>query len=82
MDGEVVVVEGLVVVVATGGSDGVLITVGTGRDLSRRCASKRCARILLILSEREAWTVAVDDGSVLEGVGTTRGAGVGTTRGV
>jgi hypothetical protein len=45
--------------------------------LSRRCASVRCARILLILSECEGVPVAAPvDGSTLEGAGITRGAGV------
>lgn len=59
------------------GNDCVVITVGTGRDLSRRCASVRCARILLMLSECEGVPVTIPvDGSTLEGVGMTRGAGV------
>jgi hypothetical protein len=58
-----------------------VIIVGTGRDLSRRCASVRCARILLILSECEGVPVATGCGSTLEGVGTTRGAGVGVGEG-
>jgi energy-converting hydrogenase Eha subunit B len=36
VDGLMVVADGLIVV---DGNDGALITVGTGRDLSRRCAS-------------------------------------------
>ena len=70
------------------GNDCVVITVGTGRDLSRRCASARCARILLILSECEGTPNAeAGCGSVLEGAGRTLVAGVvelgeGVTRGV
>ena len=64
------------------GSGCVVIIVGTGRDLSRRCASVRCVRILLILSECDGVPVALIDGSVLEGAGTTRGAGVAVGEGV
>ena len=64
------------------GNGCVVITVGTGRDLSRRCASVRCVRILLILSECEGVPVALIDGNTLEGVGTTRGAGVAVVEGV
>ena len=59
------------------GNVGVVITVGTGRDLSRRCASARCARILLILSECEGTPSAgTGCGRVLEGAGRTLVAGV------
>jgi len=58
------------------GNDRGLITVGTGRDLSSRCASVMCARILLIPSECAGTPVATGTGSALEGVGMTRGAGV------
>lgn len=64
------------------GNDGAVITVGTGRDLSRRCASARCERILLILSECEGVPIALGKGSTLEGVGMTRGTGVAAGEGV
>jgi hypothetical protein len=55
---------------------GTIMTVGMGRDLSSRCASVKCARILLMLSECAGTPVALGGGSTVEGVGTTRGTGV------
>jgi hypothetical protein len=80
-----IVVDGLIVadgLMIVDGKDGAVITVGTGRDLSRRCASVMCARILLILSECEGTPVALMDGSALEAGGTTRGVGVPVGEGV
>jgi hypothetical protein len=97
-DGEVdgvaglTVIVGVVVVVGPVVCDGlmiaegnvcVVITVGTGRDLSRRCASARCARILLMLSECEGTPSAgAGCGRVLEGAGRTLVAGVLVGEGV
>jgi hypothetical protein len=65
------------------GNDGALITVGTGRDLRRRCASVMCVRILLILSVCAGTPGARGTGSALvEGVVIIRGTGVAAGEGV